>query len=65
MILLQADVTANDEADKALLNHFGLFAPPATLFFTSEGSEKRNFRLVGYIGADEFLEHLDSVRREK
>ena len=65
MILLQADVTANDEADKELLNHFGLFAPPATLFFTSEGSEKRNFRLVGYIGADEFLEHLDSVRREK
>lgn len=59
--LLQADVTANDAADKALLNHFGLFAPPAILFFGTAGEERRNYRLVGFLDADEFLEHLQGA----
>jgi thiol:disulfide interchange protein DsbD len=56
--LLQADVTANDAADLALLNHFNLFAPPAILFFAPDGKERTDFRLVGYLGVDEFLAHL-------
>jgi thiol:disulfide interchange protein DsbD len=56
--LLQADVTANDAADMALLNHFDLFAPPAILFFGADGTEERNYRLVGYMDAGDFLEHL-------
>jgi thiol:disulfide interchange protein DsbD len=56
--LLQADVTANDATDMALLNHFNLFAPPAILFFGAEGTEQRNYRLVGYLDADDFLEHV-------
>ena len=56
--LLQADVTDNDAADLALLNHFNLFAPPAILFFEPEGKERTDYRLVGYLGVDEFLAHL-------
>jgi thiol:disulfide interchange protein DsbD len=56
--LLQADVTANDAADVALLNHFKLFAPPATLFFGPDGQERTDYRLVGYLGPDAFLAHL-------
>jgi thiol:disulfide interchange protein DsbD len=56
--LLQADVTANDATDLALLNHFNLFAPPAILFFGPNGKEQTNYRLVGYLGVDEFLAHL-------
>jgi thiol:disulfide interchange protein DsbD len=56
--LLQADVTANDATDLALLNHFNLFAPPAILFFGPDGEERRNHRLVGYMNADDFLEHF-------
>ena len=56
--ILQADVTANDATDLALLNHFNLFAPPAILFFGPDGSERSNFRLVGFMGADDFLGHL-------
>ena len=33
VLLLQADVTANSEADKALLARYGLFGPPGILFF--------------------------------
>ncbi len=32
MVLLQADVTANSDADKALLKRFGLFGPPGIIF---------------------------------
>ncbi len=57
--LLQADVTANDATDLALLNHFGLFAPPAILFFGPDGEEIRNARLVGFKDAEDFLAHLE------
>ncbi len=59
--LLQADVTANDQADLDLLNHFGLFAPPAILFFAEDGKELRDARLVGYMDAKDFLAHLEST----
>jgi thiol:disulfide interchange protein DsbD len=59
--LIQADVTANDETDLALLNHFNLFAPPAILFFGPDGHERRNYRLIGFKDADEFLRHLEQA----
>lgn len=59
---LQADVTANDEQDKALLKKFGLFGPPAILFFDLNGKELKQYRLVGYYPAKAFLAHLDKVR---
>ena len=59
--LLQADVTKNDATDLALLNHFKLFAPPAILFFGTDGQERREHRLVGFLKADEFLEHIQKA----
>ena len=56
--LLQADVTANDANDLALLNHFDLFAPPAILFFGADGAERADYRLIGYLDAKDFLAHL-------
>ncbi len=54
-ILLQADVTANSEADKNLLKRFGLFGPPATLFFDAHSKELADDRVVGYQDAQQFL----------
>lgn len=59
--LLQADVTANDETDAALLKHFGLIAPPAILFFTPRGQERKNYRVVGFQGPDVFKKHLSEA----
>jgi len=59
--LLQADVTANDAQDLALLNHFNLFAPPAILFFSPDGRELPDARLVGFLDAGEFLGHVQSA----
>jgi thiol:disulfide interchange protein DsbD len=55
--LLQADVTENDDDAKALLSRYGLVGPPATLFFDRNGDERKESRLVGYIGPEDFLGH--------
>ncbi|HEY6644674.1 MAG TPA: protein-disulfide reductase DsbD [Povalibacter sp.] len=57
-VLLQADVTANDQDDQALLARFGIFGPPTIAFFTSEGVERQNFRLVGFTPAERFRDHV-------
>ncbi len=61
MIPLQADVTANDTADRDLLKHFGIVGPPAIVFFGSDGRERREYRVVGFVEAKQFGEHLRSL----
>jgi thiol:disulfide interchange protein DsbD len=53
-VLLQADVTANDEQDQALLKHFGIFGPPTIAFYGADGAERPAFRVVGFMKAPEF-----------
>ena len=60
-VLLQADVTANSADDKALLQRFQLFGPPATLFFDRQGKEQGGFRVTGYQDAPQFLQSLKSA----
>jgi thioredoxin:protein disulfide reductase len=52
--LLRADVTQNDATDQALLKHFGIFGPPTIAFYSPQGEERRNYRVVGYMKAEEF-----------
>ncbi len=56
--LLKADVTKNNDIDKALLKHFDLFGPPAILFFNMESVEIKSHRLIGFIEAEAFVEHI-------
>jgi thiol:disulfide interchange protein DsbD len=60
-VLLQADVTANSADDKALLQRFQLFGPPATLFFDASGKELADSRVIGYQDAPQFLQSLKNV----
>jgi thioredoxin:protein disulfide reductase len=57
-VLLQADVTANDDDDQALLARFGVFGPPTIIFFGPEGAERRGYEVVGYMKAAEFAAHV-------
>ena len=60
-VTLQADVTANDEIDQALLQKFKILGPPAILFFGLDGIERKNFRVVGYMGAVEFAGQVNGA----
>jgi len=57
-VLLQADVTKNNKADKALLKAFNLVGPPAILFFNLGQQEQRDLRVIGYQDAETFLKYL-------
>ncbi len=63
-LLLKADVTANDENDQALLKRFSIFGPPTTAFFGAHGEECTNFRLVGFVPAAQFRDHLGRFATE-
>ncbi len=59
VLLLQADVTANDDQDQALLQgRFGLPGPPAIMFFNTAGEELKPYRVVGFKPAQEFADHV-------
>jgi len=61
VLLLQADVTANSEADQALLKRFGLYGPPGILFFDAQGNELGDSRVIGYQNAVQFLKTLQNT----
>ncbi|BAN36588.1 cytochrome C biogenesis protein transmembrane region [Sulfuricella denitrificans skB26] len=62
-VLLQVDVTANSEEDKALLKKFGLFGPPSIIFFDKSGKELSDARVVGYEPPEKFIVTLDGIIR--
>ncbi|HEU4618735.1 MAG TPA: protein-disulfide reductase DsbD [Gammaproteobacteria bacterium] len=59
--LLRADVTANDDDDKALLKYFNSFGPPTMAFFDAHGVQQDRYRLVGYVAPEKFAEHVRSL----
>jgi thiol:disulfide interchange protein DsbD len=61
MVLLQADVTANNADDAALLKGFRLFGPPGIIFFDRSGREIQGLRVIGFQPADRFLVTLDAA----
>ena len=56
--LLQADVTANSDDDKALLAKFKLFGPPGIIFYDAKGQENKSVRIVGFQDAAQFMKTL-------
>ncbi len=59
--LLRADVTANDETDRALLAGLSMFGPPAVLLYDAGGKERRAQRLTGFVGPEDFLRRLAAL----
>jgi thiol:disulfide interchange protein DsbD len=57
-VLLQADVTANDDKDQELLERFGVFGPPTIIFFGNDGQQRNGYEVVGYMKADAFSAHV-------
>lgn len=56
--LLRIDVTKNTAEDTAMLRRFGLFGPPALIFYDRNGHVQPDAQLVGFISAGAFVAHL-------
>ncbi len=57
-VWLQADVTANDAEDQALLERFDVFGPPTIIFFGGDGRQRHGYEVVGYMKAEAFAAHV-------
>lgn len=63
-VLLQADVTDNDEQDQGLSKFTHVQAPPAILFFNKQGMEIKSYRIVGAMDHPTFIQHVKKVIRQ-
>ncbi|MCE0493905.1 protein-disulfide reductase DsbD [Vibrio salinus] len=59
--LIQADVTANNQNDQALLKHLHILGLPTLLFWDKQGNTSPSTRITGFMNADDFMIHLDRI----
>ena len=62
MRLIQVDVTANNDLDRALMKKFDLFGPPGIILFNAAGKEIPQGRLIGFVPPERFVEHLQRAQ---
>ncbi|CAI1762703.1 protein-disulfide reductase DsbD [Serratia proteamaculans] len=60
-VLLQADVTANNAEQVALLKHLKVLGLPTILFFNGTGQELTTQRVTGFMDAAAFNAHLQKT----
>ncbi|MFV2060220.1 MAG: protein-disulfide reductase DsbD [Gammaproteobacteria bacterium] len=62
-VALQVDVTDQyNEETKAVMKRYGIFAPPAILFFNSKGQLLEDLKLYGFKSTDDFIALLNKVK---
>ncbi|EIK53092.1 thiol:disulfide interchange protein precursor [Stutzerimonas stutzeri TS44] len=61
--LIRFDITDSNAEQRALLDRYQLFGPPAIQFFDRAGNELKEVRVVGELDAREFSERLDRAER--
>lgn len=63
-VLVQVDLTSNDDAAKTISTKMGIFGPPAILFFDEKGVRIKNADMIGFKEPQEFLAHLNGIGKE-
>ncbi|MDP3301156.1 MAG: protein-disulfide reductase DsbD, partial [Sulfuricurvum sp.] len=61
LVFVQVDITSNDAASKAFTKKYGIFGPPAILFFDENGHLKNESTIIGFKEPQEFLNHLKGL----
>ena len=61
VVLLQADITVQDDEDKALSKHLNMSAPPMLYFWDKEGNDLRDRRLTGSVTAEQLANHVKAI----
>ncbi|QOY51030.1 protein-disulfide reductase DsbD [Candidatus Sulfurimonas baltica] len=60
-VLIRADLTDNEQAQKELSKKYGVFGPPVMIFFDENLKVLSAKTIVGFIEPDEFLAHLGKI----
>lgn len=59
--LIRFDITASNAEQRALLDRYKLFGPPALMFFGKDGVERTDVRVIGEISATDFAERVSKA----
>jgi thiol:disulfide interchange protein DsbD len=60
VVLLNADVTTNTDAEKALLKRFSLFGPPGLIFWDGAGAQS-DYKVIGFEKPEKFIDSIDAA----
>ena len=60
-LLVRADITQNSTQEKELSKKYGVFGPPAIIFFDENSVVMKDKTVIGFIEPKEFLMHLNSI----
>ncbi len=60
-VLIRADVTKNGDKEKALSQKYGVFGPPAIIFFDTNLNILQSKTIIGFTEPAEFLAHLNKI----
>ncbi len=57
--LLKADVTEFSQEHRLILDYLDSYGPPTIIFFDNQGQRRDELTLIGFVNANEFIEHID------
>jgi thiol:disulfide interchange protein DsbD len=57
-VLINADVTENTKAQKAMSKKYGVFGPPVVIFIDESGEILSSKTVVGFMEPEEFIQHF-------
>nr|WP_321268586.1 protein-disulfide reductase DsbD [uncultured Sulfurimonas sp.] len=60
-VLIKADITQNNQEQKDLSKKYGVFGPPAIIFFDNNAEVIKSKTIIGFIEPQEFLTHLEKL----
>ncbi len=63
-ILIQADVTANNPNDQALLKRLNVLGLPTLIFWDDKGNTETTTRVTGFMAAEDFIAHLEQLKQK-
>ena len=65
VVTLRIDATRDVPQDaEAFFEQYDIFGVPTVLLFDRSGTERRDLRLLGFVGPQEFLERLRQIQDE-
>lgn len=63
-VLIQADVTANNPNDQALLKRLNVLGLPTLIFWDDKGNTETTTRVTGFMAAEDFIAHLKQLKQQ-
>ena len=63
-VLLQVDITQQNQNSTDLLNTYNVIAPPTFIFYNAQGKEQPDLRITGEPAKNDLINHLNIIKTQ-